>query len=126
VKKQINLCRSRGAGSSETALDPGPALWRKSFLALAGAAVVLLGCQQDQGGTPSAVSSQPTEQNEDIGGTGGAKGGPSGSAIGGADPQEEEGPGTGSGSASPGTTGATGTGSGTGSTGSGSPSGGTN
>jgi hypothetical protein len=52
MNAQIDLCRS-----SETARDRGPTLGSKSLLALAGAAVLLLGCQQDQ----TAMTTEPMD-----------------------------------------------------------------
>jgi hypothetical protein len=66
MKGQVDVFRPGPRRSGKTALsgltrspgrngvdDPAPTLRRKSFLALAGAAVVLLGCQQGSGGTGS-------------------------------------------------------------------------
>jgi hypothetical protein len=44
MKRHVNVCRN------ETA-DAAPTLRSRSLLALAGAAIVLLGCQQDPGGS---------------------------------------------------------------------------
>jgi hypothetical protein len=146
MKGQVNVCRARPSHSNHTALsgsmrslgrnevgDPAPTLRRTSVLALAGAAVVLLGCQQDPVGTapgglePSASSQQSEDRDDTSPGAGpssdpgsetddsgegdagdGASGGASGSGSGGS--------GSGRGSS--------GSGSGSGSSGSGSGSGG--
>jgi hypothetical protein len=93
MKRQVNVCRlgptsrsshtaasgsTQSLGRNEVA-DPASTLRRASFLALAGAAVVLLGCQQDPVGMapgdiePSA-GSQQSEEADDTSPSGGPSG----------------------------------------------------
>lgn len=153
MKGQVNVCRARLPHSNQTALsgstrslgrnevsDPAPTLRRASFLALAGAAVVLLGCQQDPGGTaPGGLdpspSSQQSEERDDTSPSGGPSGDsgpqsdtPESDAGGEDDPGDDGDAGGGApggGTTGGGTTGTTGGGT-SGGSGSGSGSGGTN
>jgi hypothetical protein len=147
MKGQVNVCRARLPHSNQTALsgstrslgrnevsDPAPTLRRASFLALAGAAIVLLGCQQDPGGTaPGGLdpspSSQQSEERDDTSPSGGPSGdsGPQSdtpeSDAGGEDDPGDDGD-AGGGAPGGGTTGTTGT-TGGGTTGGGTTGGGT-
>jgi hypothetical protein len=123
MKGQVNVCRSdRPSHTNPTSLSDAtpplgrnlighaaPTLRKASLLALAGAAVVLLGCQQDRGGMapgdlePSA-SSQQGETSDDTS----PDGGPSGATGSEAESADEgEAGATGSGTTGTGTTGGT-------------------
>ena len=98
MKERVNVCRSgRPRRSGNTALSDSarslgrnevdhsaPTLRRMSVLALAGAAVVLLGCQQDPVGTapgglePSASSQQSEDRDDTSPGGGPSDGAPGG------------------------------------------------
>ena len=68
MKRHVNVCRNKAA-------DPAPTLRRTSLLALAGAAVVLLGCQQDPGGTaPGDIEPSAGSQQSDTSPSGGPSG----------------------------------------------------
>ncbi len=89
MKRHVNVCRlgraprsSQAAqcgptpsiGRNETA-DAAPTLRSRSLLALAGAAVVLLGCQQDPGGTaPGDIEPSASSQQSDTSPSGGPSG----------------------------------------------------
>jgi hypothetical protein len=141
MKGQVNVCRSdRPSHTNPTSTSDAtpslgrnlvghaaPTLRRASLLALAGAAVVLLGCQQDRGGMapgdlePSA-SSQQGETSDDTS----PDGGPSGATGSEAESADEgEAGGTGSGTTGTGTTGGTTGTTGGGTTGSGASGSGT-
>jgi hypothetical protein len=157
MKRQTDACPLKQAPSSSKAHvlsstrffggdkvgGPEPAPLRLSVLAMAGAAMVLLGCQQDPGGTapgglePSASrersdvredtgpgggpSADPTSTSDDLGeGAGSGTAGASGSGGFDADDGEDD---SGEGGASGSDSGATGSGSGASGSGSGGASG---
>jgi hypothetical protein len=147
MKRQVNVCRlDQARRSSQTALagstrsfgrnevgDRASTLRKSSFLALAGVAVLLLGCQQDRAGTgsegidPSGSSHRSdTSPSGPAGDSGPQSGAPESAAGGEDDPGDDDDAGGGApGGGTTGTTGGTTGGGTTGTTGGGTTGGGT-